>query len=99
MSPADRYYPVGWEKYYFQPEDGSAAKGLITVNGYTYYFDETGQAQTGLQTIHQELYYFNSNGIMQTGFQKIGDTRYFFHQETGQAETGLISANGAKVSV
>ena len=73
----------------------SALNGLITENGYTYYY-VNGVKQTGFQTIDGNTYFFSRvDGAMRTGIFSIDYVMYWF-DDNGVMQTGLYEENGNK---
>lgn len=63
--------------YYYQ--NGKKAKGLMTINGYTYYFSSKGvMAKKCFKTVKGKKYYFAKNGKAYLGYIKIGKYYYYF---------------------
>ena len=76
---------------YFFDEDGKMQTGLITADGYTFFFGKDGKAVSGWQEAGEKWYYFSEYGNQAyTGLSYIDDHYYFF-AEDGAMQTGWIN--------
>ncbi|WP_035766125.1 glycoside hydrolase [Butyrivibrio sp. NC2002] len=80
-------------KYQLVLEDGSIAKGFVSLNGKAYYFGKKGIAKKGFVKISGKTYYTNKKGKLATGFKKINGKTYSF-TDAGKMRTGLKVING-----
>ena len=99
-----RFDEFGCQQYGFQKfsdgtryysNTGQPIKGLLSVNGNTFYFGSDYLMRTGFQSLNGKKYYFDNNGIMQTGLQTINGNKYYFGSN-GVMQTGFQTINGNK---
>lgn len=85
-------------KYYYTKEDGTLAKGWLTVEGRTYYFKPTDFTRvSGMAKIGKQHYYFSpETGVQVKGFVRITNTAkkrsnmfYFNPSKKGARAKGL----------
>ena len=98
-------------EYSYTDEHANPSVGLVTIDGYNYYFDKKGIMQTGWvgrryfdaygrsvlgwQTIDGEIYYFGDEGIMQKGWLKYEGQIYYLSRK-GTMVTGWQTIFGKK---
>ena len=91
----------GWSEdgLYYTFEDGTPAKGIVKIEGVSYYFDlETGklQKQAGWLEIDGKRYFVNDQGKLYVNqFISFGSTRYYMGAD-GSVQKGIVKANDGK---
>lgn len=94
---------IGWmdkgrRRYYFK-KSGAAARGLCTIDGYSYYFDSgTGAALSGWVRIGRYRYYFSKKNfrMKKNVWIKTGG-KYYYVDETGRKKgQGWLKYKGKK---
>ena len=91
----------GWSEdgLYYTFEDGTPAKGIVKIEGVSYYFDlETGklQKQAGWLEIDGKRYFVNDQGKLYVNqFISFGSTRYYMGTD-GSVQKGIVKANDGK---
>lgn len=80
--------------WYYLTNNGKAATGWQSVDGYWYYFsDNSCEMLTGWQSIDGHWYYLNSDGSMATGWKYIDGSWYYLNSD-GSMATGWIYIDG-----
>lgn len=98
-SYGDNELLYGWNKfdgdYYFSLEDGTIAKGQVTLMGKTYHFDSvTGKFHKNISMIVDgKLWYFGEYGEKVFGIVELNGEKYCF-SENGNLKKGLQSIDG-----
>ena len=77
---ADEFITKGKSTYY-KYDDGSYAKGLVKIDGKTYYFSKTGKlVRNSNVKVDDNIYYFGKNGTLTKkvdGFVEVGNKQYY----------------------
>ncbi|MCR5657597.1 MAG: family 43 glycosylhydrolase [Butyrivibrio sp.] len=79
-------------------EDGSAAKGFVSLKGKAYYFSNKGIAKKGFKKVNGGKYYTDKKGKLACGFKKISGKKYYFEkigENIGKMATGFKEIGGA----
>lgn len=77
---ADEFITKGNDTYY-EYDDGTYAKGLVKIDGKSYYFSKDGKlVKNSTVKVNDNIYYFGKNGTLTKkvdGFVKLGGKEYY----------------------
>ncbi|USS87438.1 KxYKxGKxW signal peptide domain-containing protein [Fructilactobacillus hinvesii] len=84
--------------FYYQYDDGSYAKGLTTISGFTQYFDSDGKQVKGdYATIDGKNYYFKpGSGNLATGIQTINSQKIAFNKDGSRVQNSFYESDKQK---
>ncbi|WP_029231001.1 rhamnogalacturonan lyase family protein [Butyrivibrio sp. VCB2006] len=97
VEPDEPEVPVGefvtkWGTTYYVLEDSTKYTGMLTVDGYTYYFKSNGaMVKQDYVTTEDGKYYFDANGHMVTGFMTKWGAVYYFDSEGKMVTDSIIA--------
>ncbi|USS86649.1 KxYKxGKxW signal peptide domain-containing protein [Fructilactobacillus cliffordii] len=84
--------------FYYQYNDGSYAKGLTKINGFTQYFDDSGKQVKGdYVTIDGKKYYFKpGSGNLVTGIETIDSKNIAFNKDGTRVQSSFYESDKQK---
>ena len=87
--PANCWYKVNGQKYYFDA-NGYMRTGWLALGNKWYYLTDSGAMAQGWVMINKTWYYLTpGSGVMKTGWYKVGNT-WYYSNGSGAMQTGWL---------
>lgn len=91
--PANCWYKVNGQKYYFDA-NGYMRTGWLALGNKWYYLTDSGAMAQGWVMINKTWYYLTpGSGVMKTGWYKVGNT-WYYSNGSGAMQTGWLNLKG-----
>lgn len=91
--PANCWYKVNGQKYYFDA-NGYMRTGWLALGNKWYYLTDSGAMAQGWVMINKTWYYLTpGSGVMKTGWYKVGNT-WYYSNGSGAMQTGWLMTGG-----
>lgn len=88
------WYEINGYTYYFNKDNGAAARGIVKIKGKKYAFAYNCKLVTDdFIKVGKSVYYADSAGKIITGWKKVNDNYYYFNS-TGKMVTGTVEIKG-----